>query len=157
MNVRERLKELGIELPSANKPTGSYVPAAASGEIVFSSGQTPRVNGEIKYTGKMGDVEGPSIEDGYAAARICAINCLAAIDSVVGLDNVKRILKVTGFINAVPGFTQTAKVLNGASDFILQVFGDPGRHARSAVGIQSLPGKFLAGGLLCHSIRKETF
>lgn len=140
MDIKEKLRGMGIELPSANKPTGSYVPATASGTLCFSSGQTPRVEGKIKYAGKMGAENAPSLEEGYAAARICAINCLAAIDMAAGLDNVARVLKVTGFINAAPGFTQTAKVLNGASDLLLGVFGQTGRHARSAIGIQSLPG-----------------
>ncbi|MCI6260756.1 RidA family protein [Pyramidobacter sp. SM-530-WT-4B] len=140
MSIKERLKELGIELPPANKPTGSYVPATASGTLCFSSGQTPRVNGEVAYTGTMGAENGPSLEEAYAAARVCAINCLAAVDMAAGLDNVARVLKVTGFINAAPGFTQTAKVLNGASDLLLEVFAQAGRHARSAIGIQALPG-----------------
>jgi enamine deaminase RidA (YjgF/YER057c/UK114 family) len=139
MDIKERLKELGITLPAVNTPTGSYVPATASGTLCFSSGQTPRINGKVEYVGKMGAENGPSLEDAYAAARICAINCLAAIDMAAGLDNVARILKITGFINATPNFTQTAKVLNGASDLLLEIFGHSGQHARSAIGIQTLP------------------
>ena len=138
MTVNERLKELGIELPPVNKPSGSYVPATASGNLLFAAGQVPRVDGKVKYKGKMG--RDATMEDAYAGARICAINCLAAIQEAAGgLDNVARILKVNGYINATPEFTETPKVLNGASDLLLEVFGDAGGHARSAIGVQALP------------------
>lgn len=140
MSIAERLTELHIVLPPANTPQGSYVPAVSFGNILFSAGQVARENGVVskKYRGKMGDTI--SLDVGYEAARICAINCLAAIQQELGsLDKVERIVKVTGFINATADFMDNAKVLNGASDLLLKIFGDSGRHARSAIGVQALP------------------
>ena len=137
VSAKERLKELGIVLPQVSRPSGSYIPAAASGYLLFTAGQVPRVNGIVKHKGKVG--EDSTLEDAYAGARICAVNCLAAIEQAVGsLDHVARILKVNGYINAAPGFTQNPKVLDGASDLLLEVFGNAGQHARSAIGVQAL-------------------
>lgn len=136
--VEERLRELEIQLPVLSPPSGSYEPAALAGRLLFTAGQVPRVNGEVRYKGKAGG--GVTMEDAYAGARLCAINCLAAIKQAVGsLEKVERIVKVNGYINAVPGFTQNPKVLNGASDLLIAVFGEAGRHARSAIGVEALP------------------
>lgn len=142
MCVRDRLKELGIELPSGVRAMGSYVPVVITGNLCFTAGQTPRVNGKMKYAGKMG--AGATLEEGYQAARLCAINCLSIIDQAVGIERVARIVKVTGFVNAAPDFTEPTQVINGASDLLMEVFGEQGRHARSAVGVQSLPSNAIA-------------
>jgi len=133
-----KLEELGIALPAAPKPVAAYVPAVQVEKYVYTSGQIPFVDGELKYQGKVGGEL--SEADGYAAAKICAINCLSAIKSLVGsLDNIEKIVKVVGFVNSAPGFTAQPKVINGASEFLGQVFGDAGQHARSAVGVSELP------------------
>lgn len=126
------------KLPSAPRPSGSYEPASQAGNLLFTAGQVPRVNGAVQYRGKVGSE--CTLEDAYKGARICALNCLAAIKQAVGsLERVDRIIKVTGYINAEPNFSQNPKVLDGASDLLLEVFGDRGRHARSAIGVQALP------------------
>ena len=135
--IQNRLAELQISLPQPPKPSGSYIPASVAGNLLFCSGQVPRVNGVVQYEGKMG--EDGTMENAYAAARICAINCLAAIEAAVGLERVEKIVKVNGYVNTAPGFRSTPKCINGASDLFLAVFGDRGRHARSAVGVQTLP------------------
>ena len=133
-----KLKELGIELPEAPKPLAAYVPAMQAGEFVYTSGQVPLEAGELKFKGKVGaDL---SEEEGYAAARLCAINCLSAVKGLTGsLDKIGQIVKVTGFVNSAPGFTAQPKIVNGASEFLVEVFGDAGKHARSAVGVSELP------------------
>src|SRR5690606_23198988 len=116
----------------------NYVPSVISGNLVFVSGQIPVVNGTPKYVGKVG--QAASVEDGQAAARLCAINMLATLKAALGsLDRVARIVKITGFVNAVPDFTEPQKVINGASDFLVEVLGDIGRHSRSAMGVATLP------------------
>ena len=133
-----KLQELGITLPATPKPVAAYVPAVQVEKYVYTSGQIPFVNGELKYQGKVGGELSES--DGYEAAKICAINCLSAIKSLVGsLDQIERIVKVVGFVNSAAGFTAQPKVINGASEFLGQVFGDAGQHARSAVGVSELP------------------
>ena len=133
-----KLKEMGIELPETPKPLASYVPAVQAGDYVFTSGQIPLAGGELKYKGKVGaDI---SEEQGYAAAKLCAINCLSAIKTLIGsLDKIEKVTKVTGFVNSAPGFTAQPKVINGASDFLGEVFGEAGKHARAAVGVSELP------------------
>ena len=133
-----KLKEMGIELPEAPKPLAAYVPAVQAGDFVFSSGQIPMAAGELKYKGKVGaDL---TEEQGQEAARQCAINCLSAVKGLVGsLDKIEKITKVTGFVNSAPGFTAQPKVINGASEFLGEVFGEAGKHARSAVGVSELP------------------
>lgn len=133
-----KLKELGIELPEAAKPLAAYVPAVQVGDYVYTSGQIPMVDGALKYAGKIGKEYTEA--DGYEAAKICAINCLSAIKGVIGsLDKIECIFKVTGFVNSAPGFNMQPKVINGASEFLGEVFGDAGVHARSAVGVSDLP------------------
>ena len=137
MDARARLTELGIALPQVAAPAGSYVPAARTGSLVFTAGQIPLVDGKVAATGKVGAEV--SAEDAAGLARICALNALAAIDALVGLESVVRVVKVVGFVASAPGFTGQPGVLNGASDLLAEVFGEAGRHARSAVGVAELP------------------
>lgn len=137
MGVRERLEELGVELPSVAVPLASYVPATRVGSQVWTSGQLPVVGGELPATGKVGAEV--SVERAQELARTAALNALAAIDSLVGLDKVSRVVKVVGFVASDPSFTEQAAVINGASDFLGDVFGEAGVHARSAVGVAVLP------------------
>lgn len=133
-----KLKELGIELPVVPKPVASYVPAVRNGDLVYTAGQIPFVSGELRYKGKVGAEL--TEEDGYQAARLCVLNCLSAVREAAGsLDKVEQIIKLTGFVNSVPGFNRQPFVINGASDLIGEVFGDAGRHARAAVGVSELP------------------
>jgi len=134
----EKLKELGIEIPEAPKPLASYIPAAISGNLVYTAGQVPLEGGKLNYIGLVGkDI---SIEDAQKAAKVCAINCLSVIKSVIGdLNKIERILKLTVFVASSDGFVDQPKVANGASDFIVEVFGEKGKHVRSAVGVSGLP------------------
>ena len=134
---RERFADLGLEVPPVVKPVAAYVPAVQTGNLVYTSGQLPIVDGELKYSGKV-DAE-VSVEEGKAAAQLCALNCLAAVHDLVGLDAVVRIVKVVGFVASAPGFTGQPVVVNGASEFLGNVLGDAGVHARSAVGVAELP------------------
>lgn len=137
--IDARLKDLDISLPIPPAPVASYVPYVISGKLVFISGQVTFADGGLKYVGTVG--KELSIEDGKAAARLCAINVLAQLKAAAGgdLDKVKRCVKLGVFVNAVPGFTQHPEVANGASDLLVEVFGEAGRHARAAVGAGSLP------------------
>jgi enamine deaminase RidA (YjgF/YER057c/UK114 family) len=137
VNPVERLAELGLELPKIATPLGAYVPAVRSGRHVYVSGQLPLVDGELAATGKVGAEV--SAEQAKDLAAQCALNALAAIDALVGLDKVVRVVKVTGFVASAGGFTGQPGVLNGASDLFGAVFGDAGRHVRSAVGVAELP------------------
>jgi enamine deaminase RidA (YjgF/YER057c/UK114 family) len=140
MSIDKRLQELGITLPSAAAPLANYVPYVQEGTLIFISGQVPRgEDGQLKYVGKLG--KELSVEDGYAAARLCALSCLAQLRAALGsLDKVKRIVRLGGFVNCTADFAQQPQVINGASDLIVEVFGDKGRHARAAVGSNALPG-----------------
>lgn len=134
----ERLRELGHELPEVPAPAGSYVPATRSGNLIFTAGQVPFKDGALPLTGKVGDTV--SSEEAHDAARLCALNALAAAASEAGgLDNIRRVVKVTGFVASAAGFNGQPQVINGASDLLGQVFGDAGLHARSAVGVAELP------------------
>jgi len=136
MSVLAKLQELGLELPAVAQPVGAYVPAVRFGEMIFTSGQLPLVGGSLCYAGKVG--KDLSETDGYEAARICVLNGLAAAASVSGgLDNILRVIKVTGFINCDVDFSRQANVLNGASDLLGKLF--DADHARSAVGVAALP------------------
>jgi len=134
----QRLAELGLELPEVVTPLASYVPAVRSGSYVYTSGQVPMVKGAMQVTGKVGaDVDAETAKD---AARTCALNALAAVRSVIGdLSAVTRVVKVVGYVASTPDFTGQPGVVNGASDLLGHVFGDAGAHARSAVGVVSLP------------------
>ena len=137
--IEKRLQELKIDLPPAPSPVASYVPYVACGSLVFVSGQVTLANGKLEHLGVVG--KDLSIEDGKAAARLCALNVIAQLKAACGgdLDRVQRVVKVTVFVNAAPGFSQHPEVANGASDLLVEVFGEQGKHARSAVGAGSLP------------------
>jgi enamine deaminase RidA (YjgF/YER057c/UK114 family) len=138
-NIEQRLTELGITLPAPPAPVASYVPFTITGNLVVISGQIPIEGGKPQFIGKLGaDI---SLEDGKAAARLCVLNLVAQVKAACGgnLDRVTRCLRLGVFVNATPDFTQHPEVANGASDFLVQVFGDIGRHARAAVGAGSLP------------------
>lgn len=138
MSVEAKLQELGITVPEAPKPVAAYVPFVRSGDLVFTSGQIAVEAGQLKYKGKVGRDLTP--EEGYQAARLCAINTLAVLKSAVGsLDRIAQIVKVVVFVNSADGFTGQPAVANGASELYQQVFGDAGLHARSAVGASELP------------------
>lgn len=138
MSANARLQELGITLPEVAKPAGAYVPAVQSGNLVFTAGQIPLVEGKLIATGKVG--KEISVEQAKDIARVCALNALAAIKGVVGdLDRVNKVVKVVGFVASTPDFTQQPQVVNGASELLQQIFGDSGIHARSAVGVAVLP------------------
>lgn len=133
-----RLRELGLSLPQVAAPLAAYVPAVRSGPYVYTSGQLPLVDGELAATGKVG--AGVTPEDGKELARTCVLNALAAVQAEVGdLARVVRVVKVVGFVASDPGFTGQSGVINGASELLGEVFGDAGRHARSAVGVAVLP------------------
>lgn len=136
-NWAENLEKLGLTLPPVAAPVAAYIPAIRTGNHVYTSGQLPFVNGELGVTGKVGAEV--SVEDAKEAAKLCALNALAAVHSVVGLDNVVRVVKVVGFVASAPGFNAQPLVINGASEFLGEVFGEAGRHARSAVGVSELP------------------
>src|SRR3954468_1399870 len=136
--VEDRLRTLGYELPAVPRPAGSYVPATRAGSLLFTAGQIPFKEGKLPYTGKVG--QDVSIEEAKEAARLCALNALAAINAEVGsLDSVSRIVKITGYVASAPGFNDQPEVMNGASDLIGELFGEKGLHARSAVGVAELP------------------
>jgi enamine deaminase RidA (YjgF/YER057c/UK114 family) len=136
--IEEKLSSLGITLPSPPVPAGSYVSVLVSGNLVFVSGQIPLEAGLLKFRGKVG--KDLAVESGQKAARLCTINALAQLRMLLGnLDKIKRIVKVTGFVNCEPSFADQAQVINGASDLLVQVFGEKGKHARAAVGVSSLP------------------
>ena len=134
---QERLAALGLSLPKVTPPLAAYVPAVRTGNYIYVSGQLPFVDGKLALTGKVGaDV---TVEEASALARTCALNALAAAASVAGGLSGLRVVKVTGFVASEPGFTQQAQVINGASELLIEVLGDAGKHARSAVGMAVLP------------------
>lgn len=137
--IDARLKELGIVLPDAPAPAANYVPSARSGTLIFVAGQLPMEGGKAQFLGKLGREF--QTADGQKAARLCALNIVAQLRAALGgdLDKVKRIVRVGGFVNAVPDFTDHPQVVNGASDVLVEIFGDAGKHARAAVGVSSLP------------------
>jgi enamine deaminase RidA (YjgF/YER057c/UK114 family) len=137
--IEQRLNELGITLPPPGAPAGNYVPFVVVGDIAYMSGQVAREAGKMKYVGKVGrDI---SIEDGQAAARLCAVNLLSQLKAACGgdLDRVERCIRLSGFVNSPPDFLEHPKVVNGASDLMVQVLGERGQHARTAVGVAALP------------------
>lgn len=129
----------GIELPESPLPAGNYAPIVHYGGLVYLAGQDPLKDGRLQYVGKLGSDF--SLEEGYEAARLCALNLLAILQGYLGdLARVRRILKVVGYVNSAPGFSEQPAVVNGASDLLVQVFGDNGKHARTAIGVNELPG-----------------
>ena len=138
MNLAERLKQLGVSIPVAAKPVAAYVPAVKTGNLIFVAGQLPLVDGKVPKTGKV--PEEVSIEEAIELTKICALNCLAAINLVSNIENIKKIVRVGGFVNGAEGFIQVPAVINGASEFLIELFGDEiGKHARTAVGVAELP------------------
>jgi enamine deaminase RidA (YjgF/YER057c/UK114 family) len=138
--IEDRLKELGITMPPPRAPMANYVPARRVGNLIYTAGQVSGT-AEREIKGKLG--QELSVEQGREAAKVCALNCLAALLTLVdGLDSVKQLVRVGAFVNSAAGFDQQPAVANGASDLFVEVFGDPGRHARTAVGVNELPGGF---------------
>ena len=137
--IEKRLTEIGVTLPPPGAPGGNYVPFVVVGELAFMAGQVAREAGMMKYTGKVG--RDLSVEEGAAAARLCAVNLLAQLKAACGgdLDRVDRCVRLGGFVNSPPDFLEHPKVINGASDLMVEVFGDRGQHARTAVGVAALP------------------
>ena len=138
MSIKEKISSLGLSLPTAAAPVAAYVPAVKSGNLVFTAGQLPVVDGKLLKEGKVGrDV---TAEDAKELTQICALNALAAISLVADLDQIERVIRVGGFVNCAPGFTAIPGVINGASEFLIKIFGDVnGKHARTAVGVAELP------------------
>ena len=138
MSIKEKLSSLGLTLPTPVAPVAAYVPAVKTGNLVFTAGQLPVVNGKLVLTGKVGsDV---TAEDAKKMAEICALNALAAISLVADIDQIEKIVRVGGFVNAAPGFVAIPAVINGASELLIKLFGEVnGKHARTAVGVAELP------------------
>ncbi len=138
MTPEQRLLKLGYTLPVPAAPVGSYVPLSRFGDLVMTSGQLPMRDGQLAFTGKVG--RELTVEQGAEAARIAVLNAIAQVGSAAkGIDHIMRILRIAVFVNSAPGFTDQPKVANGASDLLVAIFGDPGRHARTAVGVSELP------------------
>ena len=138
MSVKEKLASLGLTLPTAAAPVAAYVPAVKTGNLVFTAGQLPVVEGKLVLTGKVGSDVTP--EDAKKMAEICALNALAAISLVADIDQIEKIIRVGGFVNGIPGFVAIPAVVNGASELLIKLFGDVnGKHARTAVGVAELP------------------
>ena len=137
MNPSQRLKELGLTVPTAPKPLAAYIPAVRTGNLIFTAGQLPLVDGQMAGVGKVGGEI--SVERGRELAEIAALNALAAVETITSIDNILRIVRVVGYVNGVPGFTNQPAVINGASEFFVKIWEDAGRHARSAIGVAELP------------------
>jgi len=134
-----KIKELGLVLPQPPKPVASYIPTLVISNLLFTSGTLPLKEGKVIYTGKMGE-KNNSIEVGYEASKLATLNSLSAVKEALGsLLKIKRVIKVAGFVNSMPGFTDQPKVINGASDLLVNIFGEAGKHVRSAVGVAELP------------------
>lgn len=135
--IEEKLESLGIKLPTPPTPAGSYVPVIRTGNLLFISGQIPMENGKVMFTGKASD---ENLEIAQKSARMCAINIIAQIKRELGdLNKVSKIVRLSGFVNSVPDFTQQPKIINHASDLLFEIFGEKGKHSRIAVGVASLP------------------
>lgn len=138
MSYEAKMQEIGLTIPEIAKPVAAYVPAVRVGDYVYTSGQIPFVQGALAYQGKVG--KELSAEEAYDAAKICALNCLAAIKGVTGsLDAIEQVVKIVGFVNSASGFSEQPKIINGASELMGKIFGKAGEHARSAVGVAELP------------------
>lgn len=138
MGVEKRLVELGLVLPPPPEPIAAYVPAVRTGSLVFVAAQVPKVKDKLLYTGKVG--REVTLQQGYEAARACALNALAAVKAEAGsLDRIRRVVRVTGYVASAPGFVDQPRVVNGASELLVQLFGERGRHTRASVGVAELP------------------
>ena len=138
MSIKAKLAELGLTLPEAALPVAAYVPAVRTGNLVFTAGQLPLVDGKIPFVGKVGSDVTP--EQAKDMAQICALNALAAISLVADIDQIERIVRVGGFVNGIPGFVAIPAVINGASELLIKLFGEVnGKHARTAIGVAELP------------------
>jgi enamine deaminase RidA (YjgF/YER057c/UK114 family) len=138
MSISDRLNELGVTLPAVATPLASYIPAVRTGNLVFTSGQLPTVNGQLVANGQVGTAV--SEDDAVAAAQTACLNGLAAISSLIGdLEQILRVVRVVGYVSSAPGFFNQPTVINGASDFLVKLFGDAGKHSRTAIGVAALP------------------
>ena len=136
--IEDKIKKLGFELPEPTKPMAAYLPSVQSGNLVFTAGQIPIVKGELKYKGKVGFIL--TLEEAQKAAQICVLNCLGVVKSITGsLENIEQIVKLTVFVNSADNFTSQHLVANGASELLGEIFGETGKHARSAIGVNELP------------------
>jgi len=136
-DVRGKLAKLGLKLPEAAKPVAAYVPAIRTGNLVFTAGQLPLVDGAIPMTGKVGDKV--SVEDAKKLAQVCALNALAAVETVADVNKIVRVVRLVGYVNGTAGFVSQPAVVNGASELFLHIWGEAGKHARSAIGVAELP------------------
>ena len=137
MNIRQRLSDLGLSIPVAAKPVAAYVPATQTGNLIFTAGQLPLVDGKMVATGKVGAEV--SVDDAKKLAEVCALNCLAAVETLVPIERIHRIVRVVGYVNGASGFTSQPAVINGASELFVNLWGEAGKHARSAIGVAELP------------------
>lgn len=139
MKIEEKIKELGLELPESPKPVAVYIPCIVVSNLLFTSGTLPMKDGKLLFCGKMGEGEN-TIEKGYSASKLCVLNSLSVVKNHLGdLSKIKRLVKVTGFVNSAKNFIDQPKVVNGASDLLVSIFGENGKHVRSAVGVAELP------------------
>jgi enamine deaminase RidA (YjgF/YER057c/UK114 family) len=136
--IEENLIKTGVTIPDATKPSGSYIPVVRTGNLLFTAGQGCKKDGVLVYKGKLG--QDLTVKEGYEAAKISIINCLAILKAYLGdLNRIKQVVKLLGFVASAPGFDQQPYVMNGASEFLIELFGDKGKHARSAIGVNELP------------------
>jgi enamine deaminase RidA (YjgF/YER057c/UK114 family) len=136
-DIRSRLINLGHSVPSAPKPVAAYVPAIRTGNLIFTAGQLPLISGQMAAVGKVGSEV--DIDEAKKLAELCALNCLAAVETILPIENIVRIVRVVGYVNGAPGFTNQPTVINGASELFVNLWGESGKHARSAVGVADLP------------------
>ena len=137
-NIEKKLQEMGIDISNAPKPAASYIPAVQTGNLVYTAGQASKKDGILVYKGKLG--KDLTVEEGYEAAKISIVNCLAVLKDHLGsLDRITRVVKLLGFVASTPDFDQQPYVINGASDLLIKIFGEKGKHARSAIGTNILP------------------
>ncbi len=137
MSLRTKLAELGLKIPAAAKPVAVYVPATRTGNLIFTAGQLPLVDGQMVRTGKVDlDVD---VEEAKKLAQICALNCLAAVETILPAEKIVKIVRVVGYVNGAPGFANHPAVVNGASELFVELWGEAGKHARSAIGVAELP------------------
>jgi len=134
--ILEKIKDLGYELPAAPKPVAAYIPAIKIDSIIYTSGVLPMLNGKVEYTEK---IDKDTVESGYNAAKLCTLNALSIINEFIGLENIERVIKIAGYVNSALGFCDQPQVINGASDLLVEIFGENGRHVRSAIGVCELP------------------